>query len=74
MGRVLEVEFGATAETTTFTVRGMVRASMDALVTAEGSCSYKASKGFPKKPKTKIICAKGFCNLHECEQPLSCLR
>ncbi|CAE7295054.1 UVR8 [Symbiodinium sp. CCMP2592] len=56
-----EVELGATAETTTFTVRGMVRASMDALVTAEGSCSYKASKGFPKKPKTKTICAKGFC-------------
>ncbi|CAE7269786.1 UVR8 [Symbiodinium sp. CCMP2456] len=56
-----EVELDATAETTTFTVRGMVRASMDALVTAEGSCSYKASKGFPKNPKTKTFCAKAFC-------------
>ncbi|CAE7943423.1 unnamed protein product [Symbiodinium necroappetens] len=47
--------------TTEFHISGMVRASVQALVEAQGSCSYKAMKGFPDPPKKKIICAGKFC-------------
>ncbi|CAE7215982.1 unnamed protein product [Symbiodinium microadriaticum] len=47
--------------TTEFHISGTVRASVQAMVEAQGSCSYKAMKGFPDPPKKKIICAGKFC-------------
>ena len=37
-----------------FEVEGTVRASMDGLISAEGSCGFVAEKRFPKIPKTKV--------------------
>ena len=42
-------------------VSGWVRASVEASVTGEGTCSYEAVTGFPKKPVKKMFCFKGGC-------------
>ncbi|CAE7885330.1 unnamed protein product, partial [Symbiodinium microadriaticum] len=42
-------------------VEGLVRASFDALVTAEGSCGMSAERRFPQKPLKKVACAPPFC-------------
>ncbi|CAE7410351.1 unnamed protein product [Symbiodinium natans] len=42
-------------------IEGLVRASFDALVSAEGSCAMVAERRFPKKPITKMACAPPFC-------------
>ncbi|CAE7228999.1 unnamed protein product [Symbiodinium sp. CCMP2592] len=47
--------------TTEFSISGTVRASIHALVKAQGSCSFHAQRGFPDPPKKKIICAPPFC-------------
>ncbi|CAE7600906.1 unnamed protein product [Symbiodinium natans] len=46
---------------TSMSISGLVRASIDALVEGEGSCSFHAEKGLPEKPKTKVVCAGKFC-------------
>ncbi|CAE7810583.1 unnamed protein product [Symbiodinium sp. CCMP2456] len=46
---------------TTFTIHGLIRASVGALAKAQGSCSFNAEKRFPEKPKKKAICGPGFC-------------
>jgi len=51
---------GSTVKTRAF-VEGWVRASVQAWVKGEGTCSYEAQRGFPKQPKKKMICAKGVC-------------
>ncbi|CAE7829487.1 unnamed protein product [Symbiodinium sp. CCMP2592] len=51
---------GSTVETEA-KVEGWVRASVQAWVKGEGTCSYEAQRGFPKQPKKKMICAKGVC-------------
>ncbi|CAE7614633.1 unnamed protein product [Symbiodinium microadriaticum] len=51
---------GTTVKTEAF-VEGWVRASVEAWVKGEGTCSYEAQRGFPKQPKKKMICAKGVC-------------
>ncbi|CAE7349748.1 unnamed protein product [Symbiodinium natans] len=48
---------------TKFAITGLVRASMDVFVKAEGGCAFTAEKRFPKKPLKKIICGTGFCLL-----------
>ncbi|CAE7190462.1 unnamed protein product [Symbiodinium necroappetens] len=47
--------------TTVFSISGMVRTSVQALVEAQGSCSFKAMRGFPDPPKKKVICGGKFC-------------
>ena len=42
-------------------VSGWVRASVEASVKGEGTCSYEAVTGFPKKPVKKMFCFKGGC-------------
>ncbi|CAE7595042.1 unnamed protein product [Symbiodinium sp. CCMP2592] len=41
-------------------VEGLVRASFDALATAEGGCGLSAER-FPQKPLQKVACAPPFC-------------
>lgn len=50
-----------TSGTTEFAISGTVRAAIHALVTAEGSCSFNAMRGFPDPPKKKVVCAGPFC-------------
>ncbi|CAE6921942.1 unnamed protein product [Symbiodinium natans] len=42
-------------------VEGLVRASFDALATAEGGCGLSAERRFPQKPLKKVACAPPFC-------------
>ncbi|CAE7669316.1 unnamed protein product [Symbiodinium sp. CCMP2592] len=46
---------------TEISISGLVRASIDALVEGQGSCSFHAQRGLPKVPKTKVVCAGKFC-------------
>ncbi|CAE7038677.1 unnamed protein product, partial [Symbiodinium sp. CCMP2456] len=46
---------------TEFNVSGTLLVSYDTMVSGEGSCSYTLTKGLPKKPITKVICAGPFC-------------
>ncbi|CAE7665244.1 unnamed protein product [Symbiodinium sp. CCMP2456] len=57
----LTIEMSTKGKTTTIGISGTVRVSLEGLVKAEGSCSLNAEKWFPKKPKKKVICYKGFC-------------
>ncbi|CAE7624964.1 unnamed protein product [Symbiodinium sp. CCMP2592] len=56
----LEVKV-ATDGSTEYTISGLVRASFDAFVSAEGSCAVRAERRFPTKPKKKVICGSNFC-------------
>ena len=38
---------------TEISIKGLIRASVDALVSAQGSCSFHAEKGIPRLPKSK---------------------
>ncbi|CAE7036909.1 unnamed protein product [Symbiodinium sp. CCMP2592] len=46
---------------THFEIKGLVRASVDTIVTAEGSCGFFAERSFPRQPKTQVFCAGKFC-------------
>ena len=56
----VNVKFNGDAE---FNIKGLVRASIDALATAQGGCALRAGKKFPTKPIRKVICVKMFCLL-----------
>ena len=38
---------------TTISIKGLIRASIDALVSAQGSCAFHAERGIPRLPKSK---------------------
>ena len=46
---------------TIFNVSGTLLVSYETMVSGRGSCSYTLTKGLPKKPITKVICAGPFC-------------
>ena len=46
---------------TTIDISGGVGVSLDGMIKAQGSCTLTAEKRFPKVPKKKVICYKGFC-------------
>ncbi|CAE7520894.1 unnamed protein product [Symbiodinium necroappetens] len=46
---------------TEISIKGLIRASIDALVSAQGSCAFHAEKGIPRLPKSKVICGAYFC-------------
>ena len=46
---------------TTFKIEGLVRASVDALVKAQGGCAFNSERRFPKSPLKKVFCAAKFC-------------
>ncbi|CAE7235037.1 unnamed protein product [Symbiodinium sp. CCMP2592] len=48
---------------TRFDVQGTVLVSYETMVSGQGSCSYTLTRGVPKKPITKVICAAPFCIL-----------
>ncbi|CAE7707795.1 unnamed protein product, partial [Symbiodinium sp. CCMP2456] len=48
---------------TEISIAGTVRASIHALVEGEGSCSFRAERGLPKVPKTKVVCARFLAEL-----------
>ncbi|CAE7664347.1 unnamed protein product [Symbiodinium pilosum] len=57
---ILEISVKTNGDTEV-AIEGLARASLDGLISAEGSCAFIAEKRFPKVPKTKVVCGPFFC-------------